>query len=134
MTSNIYINVTSGLVVNEKVIEKRVMEKLPFMATENIMMESVKRGADRQETHEIIREHSHAAAARVKKLGLDNNLIDLLSDDSRIPLDKAEITAQLSPEKYTGRAANQVDKFLAKIANPTVKRLLKESIIAELSV
>lgn len=131
---NVYINVTSNLVVNEKVIEKRVMEKLPFMATENIMMESVKRGADRQEIHEIIREHSHAAAARVKTLGLDNNLIDLLAEDKRIPLDKAEIISQLSPDKYIGRADRQVDKFLDEVVSPVLERNFKKDITATLNV
>ncbi len=88
---NIYINVTSGLVVYEKVTQRRVMEKLPFMATENIMMESVKRGGDRQALHEIIRVYSHEAAAKVKLEGGQNNLIDKIANDERIPLNKEEI-------------------------------------------
>ena len=85
---NIYMNVSDGMVVYDKVINRRVMEKLPFMATENIMMESVKRGGDRQELHEIIRVYSHQAAAKVKLEGGTNDLIDRIAADERIPLSK----------------------------------------------
>ena len=101
---NIYMNVSSGLVVNDKVVERRVMEKLPFMATENIMMESVKRGGNRQELHEALRVHSHAAAARVKLEGGQNDLIDRIAADPMFPLTKAEILEQLDPRAYTGRS------------------------------
>jgi len=131
---NIYMNVSDGMVVYEKVINRRVMEKLPFMATENIMMESVKRGGDRQELHEIIRVYSHQAAARVKLEGGSNNLIDLISADERIPLTKDEILLQLKPELYTGRSASQVKEFLETVAYPMVKKYDTDGIRSELKV
>ncbi len=130
----IYINVTSGLVVYEKVIEKRVMEKLPFMATENIMMESVKRGGDRQQLHEIIRVYSHEAAAKVKLEGGKNDLIDRIAQDERIPLSKEEILSELNPGKYTGRSAEQVEEFLSFVIEPILARYDGEEIKSELSV
>ena len=130
----IYINVTSGLVVYEKVIEKRVMEKLPFMATENIMMESVKRGGDRQQLHEIIRVYSHEAAAKVKLEGGKNDLIDRIAQDERIPLSKEEILSELNPGKYTGRSAEQVEEFLSTVIEPILERYDGEEIKSELSV
>jgi len=131
---NIYINVTSDMVVYEKVIEKRVLEKLPFMATENIMMESVKRGGNRQELHEIIRVSSHSATARVKLEGKENNLIELLANDERIPLSKEEIMAELKPENYIGRSVSQVEEFLSENVAPVLNRLYSEDIKAELNV
>ena len=131
---NIYINVTSGLVVYDKVIERRVNEKLPFMATENIMMESVKRGGDRQKLHEIIRVHSHAAAAKVKLEGGVNDLIDRLSSDERIPLSKEEILLQLSPEKYIGRSVSQVEEFLENDVKPVLLKYHTDDIHSELKV
>lgn len=94
---NIYINVTGGLVVYDKVIGRRVMEKLPFMATENIMMKSVKNGGNRQELHERLRVHSHAAAAKVKLEGGANDLIERIEKDSVFPITRKEIEAELSP-------------------------------------
>lgn len=130
---NIYIDITSGLVVYDRVINRRVMEKLPFMATENIMMESVKRGGDRQELHEIIRVYSHEAAYRVKAEGKSNNLIELIAADSRIPLSREEILEQLEPSKYIGRSASQVEELLREVAAPVLERY-PESISAELNV
>lgn len=131
---NIYINVTSGLVVYERVINRRVMEKLPFMATENIMMESVKRGGDRQQLHEIIRVYSHEAARRVKLEGGQNDLIDRIAEDERIPLTKEEILSQLDPAKYIGRSVSQVEEFLSEVVNPILARHTGESVHAELNV
>ncbi len=132
---NIYINITSGLVVYEKVVNRRVMEKLPFMATENIMMESVKRGGDRQMLHEIIRVHSHAAAAKVKLEGGQNDLIDRIAADENIPLTKEEIVAQLDPAKYVGRSVSQVEEFLTDIVGPALERYASEAeIIAQLNI
>lgn len=131
---NIYINVTSGLVVYEKVIERRVMEKLPFMATENIMMESVKRGGNRQELHEIIRVYSHEAARKVKLEGGQNDLIDRIAADENIPLTKEEITAELEPSKYIGRSASQVDEFIGEIIEPIIKKYYTKPVKADLSV
>ena len=131
---NIYINVTGGLVVYEKVVNRRVMEKLPFMATENIMMESVKRGGNRQELHERLRTHSHAAAAKVKLEGGTNDLIDRIADDDAFPLTKAEIEAQLDPKLYIGRCPSQVDEFLENVAEPVIKRNDTGEIKTELKV
>ena len=130
----IYINVTDGLVVYDKVVERRVMEKLPFMATENIMMESVRRGGNRQELHEKLRVHSHAAAAKVKLEGGANDLIDRIAADDAFPLTKAEIETQLDPTKYTGRASGQVDEFLESVIAPVLARYDGAQIKAELSV
>ena len=131
---NIYINITEGLVVNPKVIERRVMEKLPFMATENIMMESVKRGGDRQALHEALRVHAHAAAAKVKLEGGQNDLIDRIAADSRFPMTKAEILAQMDPKTYTGRAASQVTEFLRDVVTPVLAQYADQHITAELRV
>ena len=131
---NIYINVTEGLVVYDKVIARRVMEKLPFMATENIMMESVKRGGNRQELHERLREHSHAAAAKVKLEGGVNDLIDRIANDDAFPLSKEEITAQLDPALYIGRSPSQVDEFIRDVAMPVIKRNSIGEIKSELYV
>ena len=130
----IYINVTDGLVVYEKVVERRVMEKLPFMATENIMMESVRRGGNRQELHERLRVHSHAAAAKVKLEGGANDLIDRIANDDMFPLSKEEIEKELDGRKYIGRSVGQVDEFLSEIIAPVLARYPQEDIKAELSV
>ena len=131
---NIYMNVSSNLVVYEKVVTRRVMEKLPFMATENIMMESVKRGGDRQELHEIIRVHSHAAAAKVKLEGGQNDLIDRIAEDERIPLTKEEILSQLDPKKYIGRSASQVEEFIREVSAPVIERYHSAELEGELKV
>lgn len=131
---NIYINVTSGIVVYDKIINRRVMEKLPFMATENIMMESVKRGGDRQELHEIIRVYSHKAAAAVKLEGKQNNLIELIAEDERIPLTREEILSQLEPKKYIGRSVSQVEEFLNEFAKSIIDKYYKGETDGELSV
>ena len=131
---NIYINVTSGLVVYDKVITRRVMEKLPFMATENIMMECVKRGSDRQDLHEALRVHSHAAAAKVKIEGGENDLIDRIANDELFPITKEEILRELDPSKYIGRSVSQVDEFLEKYAKPIIDKYHDEEIVNELKV
>lgn len=131
---NIYMNVTSGMVVYEKVIQRRVMEKLPFMATENIMMESVKRGGNRQELHEALRVHSHAAAAKVKLEGGANDLIDRIANDPLFPLTREEIEATLDPAAFTGRSASQVTEFIANVAQPLMDKYCGEELTAELKV
>ena len=131
---NIYINVTSGLVVYDKVVTRRVMDKLPFMATEDIMMESVKRGGDRQALHEALRVHSHAAAAKVKLEGGKNDLIDRIAADNLFPLTKEEIEAHLDPKKYIGRSVSQVDEFLKDVIAPILARYNGEEIKSELKV
>ena len=130
----IYINVTDGLQVFEKVIEKRVMEKLPFMATENIMMESVKRGGNRQQLHEKLRIHSNAATAKVKLEGKSNDLIDRIAADESFPLSKEEILSELDPKKYIGRSVSQVEEFLAEVVSPILSRYNGEEIKSELTV
>ncbi len=131
---NIYINVTSGLVVYDKVVTRRVMDKLPFMATEDIMMESVKRGGDRQALHEALRVHSHAAAAKVKLEGGKNDLIDRIAADNLFPLSKEEIESHLDPKKYIGRSVSQVDEFLKDVIAPILDRYNGEEIKSELKV
>lgn len=131
---NIYMNVTAGLVVYEQVVRRRVMEKLPFMATENIMMESVKRGGNRQELHEALRVHSHAAAAKVKLEGGQNDLIDRIAADPMFPLTREEIEATLDPAAFTGRSASQVTDFLKTVAQPIVDRYGSEELVGELKV
>lgn len=131
---NIYINITQGLVVYDRVVTRRVMEKLPFMATENIMMESVKRGGNRQELHETLRVHSHAAARRVKLEGGENDLIDRIAADPIFPLSREEIVSQLDPALYIGRSVSQVEEFLRGVARPILDRYNGGEIHAELSV
>ncbi len=131
---NIYMNITAGLVVYPRVIHRRVMEKLPFMATENIMMESVKRGGNRQQLHEALRVHSHAAAARVKLEGGTNDLIDRIAADPLFPMNREELTAHLDPSLYTGRASQQTEEFLRDYAEPVIRRLGGEELHAELKV
>lgn len=118
---NIYINITDGLVVYPKVIRARVMNELPFMASENIMMAAVKHGGDRQTLHEIIREHSMAAGKRVKEEGLDNDLIERICNDPRFGLTKEEITAHLEPSAYIGRCPEQVVRFIETEVDPILR-------------
>ncbi len=131
---NIYMNVTSAIVVYDKVIERRVMEKLPFMATENIMMESVKRGGDRQEIHERLRVHSHAATREVKLNGGANDLIERIAQDELIPLSMEEIKGELKSEKYIGRCISQTEEFIENVAEPIIKKYYNEETKAELSI
>ena len=118
---NIYQNVVSGLVVHEKVIEKHIMEELPFMASENIMMDAVKRGGNRQELHERIRVLSQEAGRNVKDLGLSNNLIDLIAADPQFGLSREELTAHLEPARYIGRCPEQVEDFLRECVCPVLE-------------
>ena len=115
------INVTDGLVVYENMISKRINEELPFMATENILMEAVKRGGDRQELHEVIRELSMKAAYRVKHEGKDNNLIDLIIESSAFNMDKEEILSIMDPKNFIGRAPEQVEDFVRDIVEPAIE-------------
>ena len=117
---NIYINVSAGLVVHEKVIEKHIMEELPFMASENIMMDAVKRGGNRQELHERIRVHSLEAGRNVKELGLSNNLLDLIAADPMFGMTKEELTAHMEPSRYIGRCPEQVIDFLREFIQPVL--------------
>ena len=117
---NILLNVSDGLVVYPKVVRSRVMAELPFMASENIMMKAVKKGGDRQELHERLREHAVAAAAVVKQEGKPNDMIARVEADPAFGLTREEIEAELSPEDFTGRAPQQVEEFLAEVIRPVL--------------
>ena len=115
---SLYLNIVDGLVVYPKVIEKRLMSELPFMATENIMMDAVKAGGDRQELHEAIRELSMLAGKNVKENGSDNNLLELIAADERFNLTLEDLKKTMDPTKYTGRSKEQVEEFLAEVIKP----------------
>ena len=115
------LNIVDGLVVYPKVIEKRLRSELPFMATENIMMDAVKAGGDRQELHERIRELSMEAGRNVKVEGKDNNLLELIAADPAFNMSLEDLQKTMDPAKYTGRAAVQVDNFLNKVVNPVLE-------------
>ena len=117
----IYINITDGMVVYPKVIESRIMSELPFMATENIMMQAVKNGGDRQELHEKIRELSMEAGKNVKVNGGQNNLIELISADGSFNLDIDALKAILKPENYVGRAPQQTEEFVNEVIAPILE-------------
>ena len=118
---DLYMNVADGLVVYEKVIEKHIMAELPFMATENIMMDAVKRGGDRQELHEKIRTLSMEAGRNVKERGLDNNLLELIAADPSFNITLEELKKQMDPSKYTGRSKEQVEDFLKEVIRPILE-------------
>ena len=115
------LNVVDGLVVYPKVIEKRLMSELPFMATENIMMDAVKAGGDRQELHERIRELSMEAGRNVKVEGKENNLLELIAADPAFNLSYEELKETMDPAKYVGRAKEQTDAFLTKVVQPLLE-------------
>lgn len=116
------LNVVDGLVVYPKVIEKRLMSELPFMATENIMMDAVKAGGDRQELHERIRELSMEAGRNVKEKGLDNNLLELIAKDPAFNLSEEELKSTMDPSKYVGRAPIQVENYLNQVIRPLLEK------------
>src|SRR5690606_15408205 len=115
-------NVAAGLVVNPEMIRRHLMEELPFMATENLMMRSVKRGGDRQELHERVRQHSLEAGKRIKLQGLPNDLLDRIAADPTFGVTRQELEEELRPERYVGRAPEQVDVFLAEWVEPVLER------------
>jgi adenylosuccinate lyase len=115
-------NVAAGMVVNPEMIRRRLMEELPFMATENLMMRSVKRGGDRQDLHERVRRHSVEAGNRVKQQGMPNDLLDRIADDAAFGVTRAELEDELRPERFVGRAPEQVDEFLADWVEPVLQR------------
>lgn len=117
---DLYLNVVDGLVVYEKVIEKHLMAELPFMATENIMMDAVKAGGDRQELHEKIRTLSMEAGRSVKERGLENNLLELIAADPAFNLSLEELKNAMDPAKYTGRAKEQTEEFIAEAIRPVL--------------
>lgn len=118
---DLYLNVVDGLVVYPKVIEKRLMQELPFMATENIMMDAVKAGGDRQELHEKIRTLSMEAGKNVKEKGLDNNLLELIAADPSFNLTLNELKSTMDPSKYTGRAKEQTEEFVLEVIRPILE-------------
>ena len=127
---NIMLNVTNGLVVYPEIVRRRIMAELPFMATENIMMDAVKKGGNRQELHEKIREYSMIAGEQVKVYGKENNLCELILADPMFKINKTELDAILKPESFTGRSEQQVEEFVAECINPILdanKELLGES-------
>ena len=115
---DLYLNVVDGLVVYPKVIEKHMMAELPFMATENIMMDAVKAGGDRQELHEKIRTLSMEAGRNVKEKGLENNLLELIAADPAFGLSLDDLKKSMDPSRYVGRAPRQVEEFLTEVVNP----------------
>lgn len=134
---NVLLNVTdpeNGLVVYDKIITRRVMAELPFMATENIMMDAVKKGGNRQELHERIRQYSMQAGARVKREGLDNNLCELIVADPMFMITQEEMDAIMKPKNFIGRAPEQVDEFIANCVQPALDRNGVSDDKAEISV
>lgn len=117
---NIYMNVTEGMVVYPKVIEKRLREELPFMATETLLMEAVQAGGDRQELHEKIREYSMQASYRVKAEGKSNNLIELIKADDAFPMSDAHIDSLMDPINFIGRAKEQTEEFCRDAVQPVL--------------
>jgi adenylosuccinate lyase len=118
---DLYLNVVDGLVVYDKVITKHLMAELPFMATENIMMDAVKAGGDRQELHERIRVLSMEAGRNVKEKGLDNNLLELIAADEAFGMTLEELQKTMDPSRYTGRAKEQVEEFLKEVIAPILE-------------
>ena len=118
---DLMLNVVDGLVVYPKVIEKHLMAELPFMATENIMMDAVKAGGDRQELHERIRQLSMEAGRNVKEKGLDNNLLELIAADPSFGLSLEDLQKAMDPARYVGRAPKQVEEFLAEVIKPVLE-------------
>ena len=117
----LYINVVDGLVVYDKVITKHFMAEIPFMATENIMMDAVKKGGDRQELHEKIRQYSMEAGRNVKVEGKENNLAELIANDESFGLTLEEINAVMKPENFVGRSPQQVDDFTEEVIKPILE-------------
>ena len=118
---NILLNVCDGMVVYDKVIRRRVMAELPFMATENILMDAVEKGGNRQELHERLRVHAQAAARVVKEDGGENDMIDRVCADPAFQVTREEIEKTLRPERYTGRSEAQVDEYLAEVIRPLLQ-------------
>ncbi|MDD6214077.1 MAG: adenylosuccinate lyase [Firmicutes bacterium] len=123
---NLYINVVDGLVVYPKVIRQQFMKEIPFMATENIMMDAVKRGGDRQELHEKIRVYSMEAGKQVKQEGKENNLLELIAGDPAFGMTLDELEALMKPENYVGRSREQVTDFLNEEVKPLMDQYIDE--------
>ena len=132
---DLYLNVVDGLVVYTKVINKHIMAELPFMATENIMMDAVKAGGDRQELHEKIRQLSMQAGRRVKEEGLDNNLLELIAADPAFNLTLEDLQKSMNPSLYIGRSKDQVEEFISENISPVLDKYKDElGVKAEINV
>jgi len=129
---NIYNNITDGIVVYPMIIRKRILEELPFMATENILMEAVKRGGDRQVLHERIRVHSMESSKMVKEEGKPNDLIKRIAADPLFDISLEELNDVLTPENYIGRSKEQVEEFLSQNVLPLLKKNNTQEINVEL--
>ena len=117
---DLYLNVSDGLVVYPKVVEANLLKELPFMATENIMMDAVKAGGDRQELHELIRQHSMAAGRVVKEEGKPNDLIDRIAQDPKFGMTKEQILSIMKPENFVGRSPEQTVEFITEYVQPVL--------------
>lgn len=124
---NLMIHLTSNLVVYPKVIEKRIRSEIPFIATENLLMEAVKKGGDRQDLHEKLRQYSQEASKRIKEEGLENNLLDQIASDPHFNLKKEQIEQLTDPKLYIGRASEQVTEFLTESVDPALGKYAKLS-------
>lgn len=132
---DLYLNITDGMVVYPKVVEADILKELPFMATENIMMDAVKAGGDRQELHELVRQHSMAAGKVVKEEGKPNDLIERIANDSKFGLTKEEIEAHMQPIHYVGRSVQQTEEFFRDYIDPILAKHKDElGIEAEINV
>lgn len=131
---NLYLNVASGLVVYPKVIEKNLMKELPFMATENILMEAVKKGKDRQEIHERIRIHSIEAAKKIKIEGMENDLMERISNDTAFGMNKEELQSLIDAKKFIGCAPQQVEDFIKSNVIPLLSTVEEKEIKVDLKV
>lgn len=130
----LFISISDGLVVYDKVIHRRIMEQLPFIATENILMAATKAGGDRQALHEAIRDHSMQAAMQVKQHGKPNDLLDRLAQDPAFGLSKEELHAVLDPKLYIGRAPQQVEEFIRNDIQPILDLYPHNEVHTELNV
>lgn len=132
---DLYLNITDGMVVYPKVVEADILKELPFMATENIMMDAVKAGGDRQELHELVRQHSMAAGKVVKEEGKPNDLIERIANDPKFGLTKEEIEAHMQPIHYVGRSVQQTEEFFRDYIDPILAKHQDElGIEAEINV
>jgi adenylosuccinate lyase len=131
---DLLINVTDGLVVNPLMIKKHITEEIPFIATENILMESVKRGGDRQVLHEKIRKYSNIASKRIKEEGKDNNLLQLIASDKDFSCSIEDLIELTDPSKYIGRAPRQVSEFISKYLDSIFAKYYHGHIAVDLNV
>ena len=131
---NLVMNISNGLVVYDKVIAKHLQDKLPFMATENILMDAVKAGGNRQVLHEHIRQHSMAASERVKAQGLDNDLLERIANDEAFGMTIEQLNAIMEPKNFVGMAPQQVDLFMQTVVNPILEKYSVSEKMPEINV